>query len=52
MFKSPENLFKCKIILKSKDRSDVRIYKMQFPVMPKVIKATIEMQTSCGEELI
>lgn len=51
MFKYPEMKFQCQIILKNHDKSDIRIYNMEVQVIPKPVKAIIEMKVPCGEEL-
>ena len=38
------------IILKNKSKTDIRLYSFCFPVMPKPIKAFLEIRVSAGEE--
>lgn len=38
--------------IKSKDNTDIRIFKIKFVVFPKPIRARIEMECSAGESIV
>lgn len=37
LFKHPDLDFECHVVLKNKDKTDIRIYRLPFKVFPKVI---------------
>lgn len=37
LFKHPDLEFECQVMLKNKDKTDIRIYRLAFKVFPKVI---------------
>lgn len=50
-FKQPINNFSCNILLRSEDKSDIRIYKLVVTSAPKPIRGIIELKCPAGEEL-
>lgn len=50
-FKQPITNNISQIILKSEDKSDIRIYKLNITVAPKIVKGSLEMRCPAGEEL-
>lgn len=50
-FKQPITNFTCNVLLRSEDRSDIRIYKLVVTSSPKPIRGAIELKCPAGEEL-
>lgn len=51
-FRQPVPEYKARIILRSLDRSDIRVYEFSLTVMPRPIKATLEFWVPAGEKQV